>query len=156
LQAISTSSGSSSSQSAALAAAQNLAQALNSTTQGIQSLRTNVNQDIGNCVTQANAAMSTIAQINGQLQGMSPNHPTAASLEDQRDTAINTLSQLMDVQTVTSGTQVNLFTTNGVQLVTGSVASTMSFNSPGQLNANSLYNTNPGQSGVGSLTISLP
>src|ERR1700761_1698663 len=124
LQAISTSSGSSSSQSAALAAAQNLAQSLNSTTQGIQSLRTNVNQDIGNCVSVANLAMATVAQINSQLQGMSPNDPTAATLEDQRDTAINTLSQLMDVQTVTNGNQVSLFTGNGTQLVSGSIAST--------------------------------
>ena len=34
--------------------AQTLAQQLNSTTQGIQSLRTNVNQDIGTSVSQAN------------------------------------------------------------------------------------------------------
>src|ERR1700755_1109240 len=58
LQAISTSSGSESSQSAALSAAQTLAQTLNSTTQGIQSLRTNVNQDIGTGVNQANSDMS--------------------------------------------------------------------------------------------------
>jgi flagellar hook-associated protein 1 len=156
LQAISTSSGSSSSQSAAVAAAQNLAQSLNSTTEGIQSLRTNVNQDIGNCVSVANVAMATIAQLNNQLQGMSPNDPTAATLEDQRDTAINDLSQLMDVQTVTNGNQVSVFTGNGTQLVSGSVASTMAFSSPGELNANSLYSSAPGQSGVGSLTITLP
>src|ERR1700742_3532155 len=156
LQAISTSSGSSSAQSAAVAAAQNLAQSLNSTTQGIQSLRTNVNQGIGNCVSVANLAMATVAQINSQLQGMSPNDATAAPLDDQRDTAINDLSQLMDVQTVTNGNQVSLFTGNGTQLVSGSIASTMSFSSPGALNANSLYSSTPGQSGVGSLTITLP
>ena len=55
LQAISTSSGSQSAQSVALSAAQTLAQQLNTTTQGIQSLRTNVNQDIGTSVSQANA-----------------------------------------------------------------------------------------------------
>jgi flagellar hook-associated protein 1 FlgK len=156
LQAISTSSGSSSSQSAALAAAQNLAQSLNSTTQGIQSLRTNVNQDIGNSVSQANAAMTTIANINSQLQGMSPTDPTAATLEDQRDTAINTLSQLMDVRTVTNGNQINVFTNEGVQLVSSGLASTMSYSSSGSLTANSLYNTDPSKSGVGSLTIQLP
>jgi flagellar hook-associated protein 1 len=156
LQAISTSSGSSSSQSAALAAAQNLAQSLNSTTQGIQSLRTNVNQDIGNSVTQANSDMSTIANINSQLQGMTPTDPAAATLEDQRDSAINDLSQLMDVRTVTDGNQVNVFTNEGVQLVSGNMASTMAFSSPGALTANSQYNTDPSQSGVGSLTIQLP
>src|ERR1700753_928524 len=83
LQAISTSSGSSSSQSVAVSAAQNVATQLNSTTQGIQALRPSANQDIGTCVTQANAAMKTIANINTQLQGLSPNDPAAATLEDQ-------------------------------------------------------------------------
>jgi flagellar hook-associated protein 1 FlgK len=156
LQAISTSSGSQSSQSAALAAAQTLAQSLNSTTQGIQSLRSNVNQDIGNSVSQANAAMTAIANINTQLQGLSPTDPTAATLEDQRDSAVNTLSQLMDIRTVTDGTQVSVFTNEGVQLVSDGLASTMSFSSPGSLTASSLYSTNPSQNGVGSLTIQLP
>src|SRR5260370_2295949 len=44
LQALSTSSGNSSAQSVALSAAQSLAQQLNTTTQGVQSLRTNVEQ----------------------------------------------------------------------------------------------------------------
>src|SRR5262249_31316296 len=145
-----------SSQSAALAAAQNLAQSLNSTTQGIQSLRSNVNNDIGNCVSQANADMTTIANLNSQLQGMTPNDPAAATLEDQRDTAINSLSQLMDVRTVTDGNQVNIFTNEGVQLVSGNLASKMSFSSSGSLTANSLYSTNPSQNGAGSLTIALP
>ena len=51
LQALSTSQGSQSAQTTALAAAQSLAQPLNSTTQGIQALRSNVNQDIGTSVT---------------------------------------------------------------------------------------------------------
>ena len=58
LQALSTSQGSQSAQNAALGAAQSLAQALNATTQGIQTLRSNVQQDIGSSVTQANADMS--------------------------------------------------------------------------------------------------
>jgi flagellar hook-associated protein 1 FlgK len=157
LQAISTSSGSSSSQSVALAAAQTLAQQLNSTTQGIQALRSSVNQDIGTSVTQANAAMSTIASINTQLQGLSPTDPAAATLEDQRDSAINTLSGLMDIRATTDATgEVSVFTGSGVQLVSSGLASTMSFSSPGALTANSQYSANPAQSGVGSLTIQLP
>jgi len=157
LQAISTSSGSQSAQSVALSAAQTLAQQLNTTTQGIQSLRTNVNQDIGTSVSQANAAMTTIASINTRLQGLNPTDPEAATLEDQRDNAINTLSKLMDVRAVTdSANQVSVFTNSGVQLVGGSLASTMSFSSPGALSASSLYNTDPTKSGVGSLTIQLP
>jgi flagellar hook-associated protein 1 FlgK len=108
-------------------------------------------------VTTANADMSQIASINTQLQGLSPTDPAAATLEDQRDTAINQLSQLMDVNVTTDGSnQVSIFTNTGVQLVGGSQASTFNFNSPGTLTANSLYSTNPSQSGVGTLSITLP
>src|ERR1700744_1262838 len=157
IQGLSTSSGGQTAQVTALSAAQALAQQLKTTTQGIQSLRTNVEQDIGTSVTTANADMSQIASINTQLQGLSPTDPAAATLEDQRDTAINQLSQLMDVNVTTDGSnQVSIFTNTGVQLVGGSQASTFNFNSPGTLTATSLYSTNPSQSGVGTLSITLP
>src|ERR1700688_2819959 len=94
VQSLSVISGSSSSQIAAASAAQALAQQLNATTQGIQTLRTNAEQDINISVGQANAAMTQIAKINTQLQGMSATDPTAATLMDQRDMAIGQLSQL--------------------------------------------------------------
>jgi flagellar hook-associated protein 1 len=157
IQALSTSSGGQTTQVTALAAAQALAQQLNSTTQGIQALRTNVEQDIGTSVTQANTDMTQIASINTQLQGLPPTDPSAATLEDQRDSAINDLSSLMDVRVSTAGAnQVSVFTNSGIQLVGGSQASTFTFTSPGTLSATSLYNADPTKSGVGSLTITLP
>ncbi|MBU6461491.1 MAG: flagellar hook-associated protein FlgK [Bradyrhizobium sp.] len=157
LQALSTSQGSQSAQTAALAAAQSLAQSLNATSQGIQTLRSNVEQDIGSSVTQANADMSQIATINTRLQGLAPTDPAAATLMDQRDSAISDLAKLMDVRTVTDASnETSVFTTAGVQLVGGELASKISFSSPGALTANSLYNTDPAKSGVGSLTIQLP
>ena len=51
LQALSSNPGNQSAQSVALSAAQTLAQQLNTTTRGIQSLRSNVEQDIGNSPT---------------------------------------------------------------------------------------------------------
>ena len=103
MQSLSTTSGSSSAQIGAVTAAQALAQQLNATTQGIQTLRTNAEQDINISVGQANAAMTQIAQINTQLQGMSSTDPAAATLMDQRDSAINQLSQLMDIRVSTTG-----------------------------------------------------
>ena len=157
LQALSTSSGSQSAQTSALSAAQSLAQQLNTTTQGIQSLRSNVEQDIGNSVNRANTDLSQIAQINTQLQGLNPSDPAAATLMDRRDTAINQLSQLMDIRAVTDASnQTSVFTNSGVQLVGAGQASQMTFTSPGTLGATSLYNSDPAKSGVGSLTIQLP
>src|SRR5215475_15079399 len=89
LQSLSNNPSDASAQRTALSSAQNLAQQLNTTTGGIQTLRTNVEQDIGNSASQANADMSQIAAINTRLQGLSPHDPLAATLADQRDNAIN-------------------------------------------------------------------
>jgi flagellar hook-associated protein 1 len=157
LQALSSSSGTQSAQTSALTAAQALAQQLNSTTQGIQALRSNAEQDLGTSVTQANADMTQIAQINSQLQGLVPTDPSAATLMDQRDSAINDLSKLMVVRVVTdNNNQAQVYTTSGMQLVDGPQSSTLSFNgSQGALNANSQWNADPAKSGTGTITLTL-
>src|ERR1700692_3019514 len=155
VQSLSTTSGSSSSQIGAASAAQALVQQLNATTQGIQTLRTNAEQDINISVGQANSAMTQIAKINTQLQGMSSTDPSAATLMDQRAAAINQLSQLMDVRVSNNGNnQTSVYTSNGVELV-GAQASTMSFNSQGTLNANSQWTSNPATSSAGTITLKL-
>jgi flagellar hook-associated protein 1 FlgK len=157
LQGLSASSGASSAQSAVLSAAQSLAQQLNATTTGIQTLRSNVEQDIGVSVGQANIAINQIAQYNARLQGMEVTDPAAATLMDQRDNAINQLAQLMDVRVVTDNTNhANVFTNSGIQLVGGGQASQLAFNSQGTLNANAQWNANPALSGVGTITVQLP
>src|SRR6266700_394230 len=157
LQALSTSAGSSSAQTVAVGAAQTLATQLNVTTKGIQSLRSNVEQDLGTSAQAANAAMNQIADINTKLQGLASTDPSAATLMDQRDQAINSLSKYVDVRVTTDGSnQANIYTTTGIQLVGAGLASQFSFASVGALSATSLYNTDPAKSGVGALTIKLP
>jgi flagellar hook-associated protein 1 len=157
LQALSTSSTGLSAQTTALAAAQALTQQLNTTSQGIQTLRSNVEQDIGASVGQANTDLNQIAAINTKLQSMPSTDPSAATLMDQRDKAINDLAKLMDVRTITDNVnQTSVFTNSGIQLVGGGQASQFAFTSAGTLNPSSLYNTDPTKSGVGSLTIKLP
>jgi flagellar hook-associated protein 1 len=157
LQSLSNNPGDSSAQAVALSAAQTLAGQLNTTTQGIQSLRSNVEQDIGNSANQANTDMSQIAQINTQLQGLSSNDPLAATLMDQRDKAINDLSKLVDIKVTTdSSNQTNIFTNSGMQLVGAGLASSFTYTAPGSLTASDLYSTNPSQNGVGTLNLKLP
>lgn len=157
LQALSTSAGSSSAQTVAVSAAQALATQLNVTTKGIQSLRSNVEQDLGTSSQAANAALNQIADINTKLQGLAPTDPSAATLMDQRDQAINSLSKYVDVRVTTDGSnQANIYTTTGIQLVGAGLASQFSFASAGALGATSLYNVDPAKSGVGALTIKLP
>ena len=155
LQSLSTTSGTSSSQISAATAAQSLVQQLNATTQGIQTLRSNAEQDLNISVGQANTAMSQIAQLNTRLQGLNPTDPAAATLMDQRDKAIDQLSQLMDIRVSSNGNnQTSIYTTNGVELV-GAQASKLSFNSQGTLNANSQWSSNPAKSSAGTITCTL-
>ncbi len=153
LQALSANSGASSARSLALTTAQSLAQELNTTTQGIQALRSNAEQDIGVSVNQANNDLAQIAQLNSQLQSLPATDNTAATLMDQRDNAINDLSKLMDIRVVTdNANQATVYTTSGLQLV-GNQASLLSFSGQGTLNASSLWNSNPALSGAGTLTL---
>lgn len=153
LQALSANSGASSARSLALTTAQSLAQELNTTTQGIQALRSNAEQDIGVSVNQANNDLAQIAKLNSQLQSLPSTDNTAATLMDQRDNAINDLSKLMDIRVVTdNANQATVYTMSGLQLV-GNQASLLSFSGQGTLNASSLWNSNPALSGAGTLTL---
>ena len=156
LQGLSTSPDSQSARIGVVNAARTMAQQLNATTQGIQSLRANAEAGINNSVTTANNAMAQIAAINKQLKNNGQTDASTASLLDQRDQYIDQLSQLMDIRTVTNDlNQVTVFTNSGVQLV-GTEAAKLSFNAQGTVTPNTLYNSNPAQSNVGTITINFP
>jgi len=156
LQALSANSGAQSARSLALTTAQSLAQELNTTTQGIQQLRSNAEQDIGVSVNQVNNDLTQIAKLNAQLQTLPAGDNNAATLSDQRDNAINDLSKLIDIRVVTdNANQATVYTTSGLQLV-GTQASLLSFSGQGTLSASSLWNSNPALSGAGALTLAFP
>jgi flagellar hook-associated protein 1 len=156
LQNLTTSPSSYSAQSGVINAAQGLAQNLNAMSSSIQSLRSQAEQGIADDVQQANSELQQIAQINQQLSSASPQDGTTATLEDTRDEAINQLAQLMDINVVeNSNNQVSVFTTSGLQLV-GAQASQLTFDDRGSLSAESLWNANPSESGVGNIMLVSP
>ena len=156
VQGLSTSPDSPSARIGVVNAAQSLTQQLNATTQGIQNLRANAETGISDSVNTANNAMAQIAFINNQLQSSGKTDASTSALLDQRDQYINQLSQLMDIRTITnSQNQVTVFTNSGVQLV-GTEAAQLSFNAQGTVTPNTLYNSNPAQSNVGTITINFP
>jgi mannose/fructose/N-acetylgalactosamine-specific phosphotransferase system component IIB len=94
-----------------------------------------------------------LAQANLQLLGLKTTDPSAATLMDQRDSAIDTLAQLMDIRVSTDNSNLTtIYTTNGVELV-GMQASTLTFNSQGTLNPNSQWDPNPSKSSTGTISI---
>jgi flagellar hook-associated protein 1 len=157
LQALAANPGASTQQSAVIGAAQGLAQDLNGMTGAIQQLRTQAEQGIATDVQSANTDLQQIAQINVQLQGSPANDATAATLEDQRDAAITSLAQLMNVRVVQgSNNQVSVFTGTGQQLVTGAQASQLNFDNTGTLSATAQWSADPSQDLAGTITLVSP
>jgi flagellar hook-associated protein 1 len=157
LQALSTSPDSQSARIGVINAAQSMAQQLNTTSQGIQGLRNSAELGLTNAVSAANNALSQIASINRQLQGSVGQDASTAAMLDQRDQYITQLSQLMDVRVVPgNGDQVSVYTMSGVQLVGGSDAAKLSFNTQGTVTPNTQWNADPAKSTLGTISINYP
>jgi flagellar hook-associated protein 1 FlgK len=119
-------------------------------------LRGNAELGIADAVTKANEAMSQIASLNQKIGASSQNDSAAATLLDQRDSYINQLSQLVDINVVQGDhNQVSVFTNSGVQLV-GTKASQLTFDAQGTMTAASQWSADPSQRTVGTITLTSP
>ncbi len=156
LQALTTSPGDRPTQIAVISAAQQLAQTLNQTTSGIQTLRSQAELGLSDDVTQANNDLQQIAALNIQL-GRSPQPDSAsAALQDQRDSYIDNLSKLMDIRVVKGdNNQVMISTTSGVQLV-GAQASTLSFDAHATVTPQSKWSATAADRTLGTITLTSP
>jgi flagellar hook-associated protein 1 len=156
LQALSTSPDDPTARSSVISTAQLLTQQLNQMSNSIQGLRGDAEIGISNAVTQANNAMSQIAALNQKIMGISQTDSATAALMDQRDSYIDQLSQLMDINVIkSSNNQVSVFTNSGIQLV-GNQASVLSFNAQGTMTAASQWSANSSQCSVGTITLTTP
>jgi flagellar hook-associated protein 1 FlgK len=156
LQSLSTSPDDPAARSAVISTGQQLTQQLNQMSDSIQGLRGQAELGISDAVTQANQAMSQIAQLNQRIAASPQNDTATATLLDQRDSYIDQLSQLMDINVVpTDNNQVTIYTNSGVQLV-GDKAATLSFDAQGTMTPNSTWSADPSQRTVGTISLTSP
>ncbi|MGA7683268.1 MAG: flagellar hook-associated protein FlgK [Pseudolabrys sp.] len=156
LQVLSTSPDDPGARTAVVNSAQLLTQQLNQLSGNIQSLRANAELGIADAVNKANEAMTQIASLNGQIAAGTPGDAATEALQDQRDSYIDQLSQLMDINVIPGDRgQVSIFTSNGTQLV-GAQAAQLSFDAVGTITPNSKWNANPSLRGVGTITLIPP
>lgn len=155
LQALSASPDDSAARSAVIGAAQQLAQSLNATSDGIQALRGAAEFGISDAVSKANEAMSQIAKLNQQIATLGDNSTASAAMLDQRDSYIDQLSQLMDINVIKTGNGVSIYTNSGVQLV-GSQAAQISFDPSGTVSATSRWSADPTERSLGTLVLNSP
>lgn len=123
-------------ETAAVSAGQQLAQKLNSLSSNVQTLRQNANSQIGTDVGNLNTALTTIAQLNANIAQLKALNLPTATLEDQRDQALNTVASLVGIKTYTTndGTLV-VMTTTGQNLVEGATAKQYGFTASGSVTA---------------------
>ena len=133
--------------------AQVLASTLNRLTTDIQSLRQEVESRIATSVNDINAQLSSLEKINNRLadQGIDPG--SRATLLDQRDRLVSSLSEQMDLRvSYRNDDTVALMTRSGVGILDGR-ASIFSFESSGALSATSQFSTDDSKSKVGKLIL---
>ncbi|WP_019905221.1 flagellar hook-associated protein FlgK [Methylobacterium sp. 77] len=142
--------------STVVSAASNLASKIGSIANGVQSLRTATENQLGNDTASASGLLSSIAALNTKIAATSDD-AAKADLLDQRDQAINSLSGYLDVQTSPQrdGT-VTVITASGVTLVDRGAAATLSFDGRGTLTPDSAYSSDPAKRGVGTITATTP
>jgi flagellar hook-associated protein 1 FlgK len=133
-----------------------LTQQLNQSSDSIQALRGDAELGISDAVSKANQAMSQIATLNQRIAASSQNDASTATMMDQRDAAVDQLSQLMDINVIKgSNNQISVFTNSGVQLV-GNKASQISFDPQGTMTPASTWSADPTKRTVGTLSLVSP
>ncbi|MGH6871827.1 MAG: flagellar hook-associated protein FlgK [Rhizomicrobium sp.] len=146
LSAASLSPSSSASQQGALIAFQNLASTVSSLSTSISGLQTQVDQQITAAVPTVNSLIQQIYTLNQQITTATASGDQSSGLLDQRDQAVQSLSQYMGVRTSTSANgQMTVMTDDGVNLV-GDTYAQLSYpggGTSGSYGAIQLSNINP-------------
>jgi flagellar hook-associated protein 1 len=133
--------------------AQEMADTLNRLSGDVQSLRQEIESKISTSVDDINNQLRSLEQINNRLADSGIDPTSRATLLDQRDRLIGSLSAQLDLRvTYRSDDTIALMTRSGVGILDGR-ASILNFESAGTLSATSQFNNQDDLSGVGRLTI---
>jgi flagellar hook-associated protein 1 FlgK len=105
-----------------LSAATTLANDISSTAAGLNAQQASLDQSANTVVAQVNALTTALAQVNQQIQSTSPNSD-AGVLEDERQSDLSQLSQLIGINQITTEKNGLSVTTTGGQLLASEATS---------------------------------
>jgi flagellar hook-associated protein 1 FlgK len=131
LQQLSTTPASGSLRSSVLTAAANVASAFQSTASVVSQAQQQADQSVVQSTSDANTLLQQIAATNAQINTAQSLGESSNSTQDQLSSLLSQLSAIMDYKTVKSSDGLTLTTANGVPLVVGSKAYSLT----NQLNA---------------------
>jgi flagellar hook-associated protein 1 len=117
-------------QSAVVSSAAALARGINTLGAAYTAQRQAAQNDMGSAVNVLNATLATIGHLSNQIIALQPTVQGTADLENQRNAAVQSLSQLLDVKTVEqSNGDLSVFTAGGFTLPTRGGSSPFSLSS---------------------------
>jgi len=124
----------------AVSAGKDILRELKQMSDEIQRLRSNANTKISSAITEFNTAVDTVFKANTQVVEFTiSNLPTAES-EDQRDRALNTMSEIMDIGYFESSSgALTVFGGGGQNIVSGSKTQKLTFTSPSTMTGSIEY-----------------
>jgi len=99
---------------------QSLAQAFNTTAQGLSSVQSEADGQVTQTVAQINSLTAQIAQLNGQVSQLAAAGKDGGTVQDQRDELVQQLSTLTGISVTQSDGGETITTGNGTPLVMGS------------------------------------
>ena len=103
-----------------LTAAGNLASTFRNIASSLTSQQKNIDLSVSQDVAQVNMLTQQIAKLNGQIASLQNVGKDASAFLDQRDVLISRLSGLIDVSQIQTESGIELTTSNGSALVSGS------------------------------------
>jgi flagellar hook-associated protein 1 FlgK len=121
----------------AVDAGQAVTQQLNGMSAGIQSLRSNADTAIGAAVTKANQEINDIANYNTEIAHARADNDSTATLEDQRDQALQQLAQQLNIKAYTNSNDSMVVLTGGGKTLVDGVAAQLTFTPSGTVTAGS-------------------
>ncbi|HEY5211517.1 MAG TPA: flagellar hook-associated protein FlgK [Acidobacteriaceae bacterium] len=119
LVALSASPGSSVTQQSVLASGQNLAQAFNTTANGLTSAQSTADGLVTESVAQINTLTQQIGALNGQVARLTASGQSGGAVEDQLNQSVQQLSQLTGISITQSSDGETITTGSGTPLVMG-------------------------------------
>jgi flagellar hook-associated protein 1 FlgK len=134
-------------QSAVVQSAATLARGINTLSGSYAAQRQAAQNDLGSAVSTLNSTLATIGQLSDQIIALRPTTQSTADLENLRNAAVQTLSQLVSVKTVDQPNgDLLLYTAGGLSLPTRGSASPFSL--PGASTATGTYYPGGGIQGI--------
>ena len=125
LDALSASPTSTATQQSVLSSGQDLAEAFNTTANGLTSAQSSANGLVTTSIAQINSLTQQIAQLNGQVEQLTNSGQNDSSAEDQLNESVQQLSGLTGISVTQSQSGDTILTGNGSPLVMGTQSFTL-------------------------------